>query len=258
MKSNLASPLFVFFRRSRVVWMVVVVTACNSPEAPWCLMTAGEQTQLISSYPDALFTALEMEDHLDVEVELWDSSAVEIQWSGPENILAHRKELVAENELILGWDDACEWARDLSLHPRVLIRLPRLPAMTLRGQGRFELTAMDSTQSMNIDAWAFAGEIRCQVDLDTCSIRLHAGVALTEISGQVNTLQGYSSGLSRLDAQSCDAKQAFINQSGHPVLSFQATDYAFVQIESSGDVVGMVEPVHWELRQLGSGQLIWN
>ena len=241
-----------------LVLICLVCFGCNSPDAPWCLMSAGEHSEFVSSYPGAQFFEVEIHDHVDVQVELWDSAAVEIRWQGPSNLLAHRQEWVSEQRLTLGWEDRCEWARNLSHHPRILMRTHEIPAFVLRGQGRFEITALDSTQSLKLDAWAFAGEIRCNVHLDTCSVRLHSGVALTEITGQVNTFEGYASGLSHLDASLCSSRQAHINQSGHPVLRFQTLDYAYVQIESSGDVNGGEEPAEWELRSMGSGQLIWD
>jgi hypothetical protein len=72
-------------------------------------------------------------------------------------------------------------------------------------------------------------------------------------------LEAYSSGLSRLRAAGCSARYGFIHQAGASNLSFRATDYAYVVIDAPGNVLGgETPPLDWELKQLGSGVLLWS
>ena len=51
---------------------------------------------------------------------------------------------------------------------------------------------------------------------------------------------------------------AFVNQSAHPPLHFQAAEYAYVELNSHGNVVGRLpEPMEYEVIRNGSGDLIW-
>ena len=63
--------------------------SCNRPDAPSCLMRAGDGVEVVEVF-DESFRVLRVYNHLNVVVEMWDSAATELVWSGPENVLAHR------------------------------------------------------------------------------------------------------------------------------------------------------------------------
>ena len=109
-----------------------------------------------------------------------------------------------------------------------------------------------------IDAWAYAGYLTVACVLDSLTIRLHAGACSAEAEGTAGTVSLFASGLSGVDARALQSERAFVNQSAHPPLHFQAAEYAYVELNSHGNVVGRLpEPMEYDVVRNGSGDLIW-
>jgi len=231
--------------------------SCNRPDAPSCLMRAGDGVEVVEVF-DESFRVLRVYNHLNVVVEMWDSAATELVWSGPENVLAHRWSHREGDALELGHVDRCQWMRDLGAHVGLTVRTPGIPEIVLHGQGRFEASFTDSTFAVAIDAHAYAGYLELDCELDSLTVRLHSGACSAKAEGAVGTLSLFASGLSGVDATAVFADRAFINQSAHPLLRFQATEYAYIELNSHSNVIGVrPEPLDYQVVRNGSGQLLW-
>ena len=230
---------------------------CDRPDAPPCLMRAGDWTEIVEEY-SAAPRGLKLYDHMHVVLETWDSTATELLWRGPENVLAHRWSRWEGDVLELGHEDRCQWMRDLGTNVELTVRTPIIPEIALHGQGRFDAALVDSTMAVAIDAWAYAGYLTVACALDSLTIRLHAGACSAEAEGTAGTVSLFASGLSGVDAGALQSERAFVNQSAHPPLHFQAAEYAYVELNSHGNVVGRLpEPMEYEVIRNGSGDLIW-
>jgi hypothetical protein len=249
--------------RGRFDWFPAVCGAallaasCNNPEAPACLMRAGEWTEIVQSFGESP-TTLRFYDHMDVVFETWDSAGIELVWSGPENVLAHRWVQWDTGVLELGHEDRCQWMRDLGQNVQLHIKSAPIPEIALHGQGRFDALVHALDAHVQIDAFAHAGYVEIESELDSLTLRLHAGVCSAVMHGRAQVLNLYSSGLSGIDAGGLEAKRAFVNQSGHPPLSFSAVDYAYVELNSPGNAVGTGgQPQAFTVVQNSTGELIW-
>lgn len=240
--------------------LMVFIVGCDRPNAPWCLMRAGDwATDTLRWDANAAPIMLTIETHLEVECAIGTDDEVEVIWSGPSNLLAHASADWSGNELVLGHEDRCQWTRDLSHVVQVKVTAPRIHDIHLHGQGTFQMSKLDSAQHLNVEARDYAGAIELDLRLDSATVKLHNGAAQATVSGEVTTLEAYSSGLSRLRTAGCSARYGFIHQAGASNLSFRATDYAYVVIDAPGNVLGgETPPLDWELKQLGSGVLLWS
>ena len=233
-------------------------SGCNRPDAPWCLMSAGEWMEDTLIWEPSSDFALVVENHLEVECSIGDSNQVQLIWSGPANLVAHASALRSGNELVLSHEDRCQWTRDLSHIVRAKVSAPAFDAVHLNGQGSFNLVQNDLAQSFEVDAQDYAGTIDLHLTADSATVKLHNGAAQATVTGNVQTLLGYSSGLSSLDASECASGQAFIHQSGVSDLRFKALEYAYVRIDAPGDALGGPQPpLNWQLNRTGSGELRW-
>ena len=230
---------------------------CDRPDAPACLMRAGDWTEIVEEYAAAP-RGLKLHDHMHVVLETWDSNATELVWRGPENVLAHRWSRWEGDVLELGHEDRCQWMRDLGTIVELTIRTPVIAEIALHGQGRLDASWSDSTAAVAIDTYAYAGFVELDGELDSLTIRLHSGACIARAKGTVQTLALYASGLSGVNAEAVLAERVFINQSAHPPFRFQATQYAYVALNSHGNVVGRLpEPMEYQVIRNGSGDLIW-
>ena len=253
-------PEFLFrYASIACVTLLVFTSGCSRPDAPWCLMRAGDwKTDTLTWNAPSSF-ALAVNDHLQVECIIGTSNEVQLVWSGPANLLAHTSAVWSGSELVLNHEDRCQWARNLSHVVHAKITAPQYDIVQLNGQGNFNLNYSNPTQDLEVDAQDYAGTIDLELALDSATVKLHNGAAQALVTGNVRTFQGYSSGLSSLDASAFTADYAFIHQSGVSSLSFKATEYAYVIIDASGDAMGGYnQPVYWQFNQLGSGQLYWH
>jgi len=237
--------------------IVFALMGCDRPDAPDCLMRAGDYIEITETFTDAP-RGLKLYNHMNLALESWDSTGIELVWSGPEHVLAHRWLAWEEDVLELGHEDRCQWMRDLGVNVGLTVRTPIIPEIALYGQGRFDAALEDSTMAVTIDAWAYAGYLTVACELDSLTIRLHAGACSAVAEGTAGTVSLFASGLSAVDAGALCSERAFINQSAHPPLHFQATEYAYVELNSHGHVVGQLpEPLEYEVVRNGSGDLIW-
>jgi len=207
------------------------------------------------------FEVIEVFGHLDISVSESAGDSLVLTWTGPGNWLDRATETADDTRLILGFEDQCNALSDLSEVVGLSIAFPsstRLPKMELHGQGDCTMNLSDSAAVLQVDAFAFAGTMAIQADMDSLRIRLHAGAALTEVMGWAKTSELFASGLSRLDASGLNSQEAYINQSGIQPLKFQTSDYAYITIQSAGDVYGgAVPPMSYVLERIGSGNLHW-
>ena len=141
---------------------------------------------------------------------------------------------------------------------RAIVTAPAFDAVHLNGQGSFNLVQNDLAQNFEVDARDYAGTIKLHLTSDSATVKLHNGASQASVTGDVQTLFGYSSGLSSLDASACASRQAFIHQSGVSDLRFNALEYAYVRIDAPGDALGGPQPpLNWQLNRTGSGELRW-
>ena len=233
------------------------LAGCNRPGAPGCLMRAGDWIE-IQEVDIASPEALKLHNHMNVVMETWDSAAMELVWSGPENVLANRWVEWDGTTLELGYEDRCQWMRDLDANVGLIIKTPGITHIALHGQGWFHASLLDSSSAVSIDAHAYAGYIELDCELDSLTVRLHAGASSATAEGDVGTLLLFASGLSGVDASAVLADRAFINQSAHPPLRFRALEYAYIELNSHSNVVGRLpKPLDYQVVRNGSGELLW-
>jgi hypothetical protein len=234
---------------------------CDRADSPACLQTAGTTSSRTVVLEADFIEVVEVYGHLDVSVSASTGDSLELTWTGPANWLDRATETGDEGRLILGFEDRCNALSDLSEVMGLSIAFPLtspVPKLELHGQGGCVVSLADSAAVIQIDAFAYAGTIEVQAEVDSLRIRLHAGVALTEVQGWTDTSELFASGLSRLDASGLNSQEAYINQSGIQPLKFRASDYAYITIESAGDVYGgLVPPTFYVLERSGSGNLHW-
>ncbi len=236
---------------------ILLFTGCYAVDPPACLMRAGDWEEVVESY-DASPHAMELYNHMDVVLETWDSSATQFTWSGPANVLEQRWSQWNGNVLLVGYEDRCQWMRDLGSNLGLTIRTPGITKIALHGQGRLDATFLDTNLAVAIDAYAFAGYIDLHCELDSLTVRLHSGACIAQAEGVVGTIALFASGLSGIDAGQVQAKRAFINQSAHPLTRFLASEYAYIELNSHSDVAGILPmPSEYQVIRHGSGQLIW-
>lgn len=238
--------------------LIICMVGCTGPDAPWCLMRAGDWSTDTMKWDAPSDVEITFYNHLEVECEIHESDQVELVWSGPSNLLAHTSATWSGNELEIDHEDQCQWTRDLSHVVHVKVHTPQIEQVELNGQGSFKLNYSDSSEHLKVYARDYAGTIDLELVLDSAIVKLQNGAVQANISGEAQTFEGYSSGLSSLNAAAFVADYAYVHQSGISSLRFKSRAYAYVRIDAPGDVYGGVDPpVDWELNRTGSGQLHW-
>lgn len=244
----------------RLGWMPIwalLALGCNDADAPACFMRAGEAIEIVEELDNAP-EVLKFYGHLDIGFEAMDRPGIELHWAGPENVLHHRWTEWDGSTLIVGLEDRCQWMRDLGEQVELRIRCADVPEFVLHGQGTFDLSLVNPESSVVLDAYAHAGYLSLDCDVDSLTVRLHAGVSVAKATGDVNTLSLFASGLSSLDAGGVQSERAFVNQSAHPPIYFRASEYAYVALNSHGNVYGGANPPQdYLVEEQGGGALIW-
>ena len=243
-----------------IPWLAVctvLMLGCQDPDAPACLMAAGERIEIVEAFenvPDVL----KFHGHLNIDFEISEQEGIELRWAGPENVLEHRWCDWEDGALVVGHEDRCQWMRDLGVNVQLRVKCAEVPDFALHGQGTFEAQMVQPEAAVVLDAHAHAGYVWMDCVVDSLTVRLHAGACVAEAKGEVQTASLFASGLSSLDASGMQSERAFVNQSAHPPIHFRASEYAYVVLNSHGNVYGGAIPsAEYTVEEVGGGALIW-
>lgn len=237
-----------------LVLMIVVLSACDKPNAPDCFQSSGDDAQEIREFPGAITSI----DHNDlVDVVLIPSTENRVTVKAPENLMPEITTSFNDGVLTIDNKNTCNVVR--SYDRDIIVEIEVTDALrSYRYQGQGDITCKDT---LSLDEFMFetydgSGDIEMLIRANDVSCFNHTGVANYTWEGTAEGVEWFHQGYGAFDADRFYSKIALTNNSSINRLRVHASEYLFAVIENSGSTYyrGQPETIDTELN--GAGELI--
>ena len=232
---------------------VLLLCSCNKENAPDCFKSAGEvqiETRDLGS-----FSQLELNSNL--KYELVDTNFCGIEITGPKNLLPKINAQLSDGLLRIENKNTCNFLRSYEHTITVKLYFDSLTNIQNFSTGSVISLNEMKARKLIIENKHANGRVELHVNCDTIYCGSPAGVNDTFIYGNVNVAELYSDAYGIIHAESLIANQVYINNASLQPIYANATSYAFVRIDDSGNVVLKQTPSLYDLVRNGSGELIF-
>ena len=239
--------------RLGLLGLVLTFCSCNKENAPDCFKTAGEvqtETRDLGS-----FTKLELNSSL--KYELIDTNFCGIEITGPKNLLPKIDTQLSNGILKIENKNTCNFIR--SYKHSITVKLYFNSLTNIQNFSTGSIVSLNELKGSKlvIENKHANGRVELTLNCDTVYCGSPAGANDSFLYGTVNVAQLYSDAYGIIHAESLDANQVYINNASLQPIFANATNYAFVRIDDSGNVILKQIPILYDLDRNGSGELIF-
>ena len=239
--------------RLGLLGLVLTFCSCNKENAPDCFKTAGEvQTETRDL---GCFTKLELNS--DLKYELVDTNFCGIEITGPKNLLPKIDAQLSDGVLKIENVNTCNFLR--SFEHEITVKLYFDSITNIQNFSTGSVVSLNELKGSKlvIENKHANGKIELNLNCDTIYCGSPAGANDSYLYGTVNVAELYSDAYGIIHAESLHANQVYINNASLQPIYANATSYAFVRIDDSGNVVLNQTPILYDLVRNGSGELIF-
>lgn len=240
-------------RQMVVAWAGCLLMASCSEDQCW--QAAGrevvQRVDALSAYPAAWIA---VEDGIDV---VWQESTQEdarAEWHAPSGLLDGAAWGRFADTLVLYDANGCRWLRAPDVHLVCSLYTPSPEGLQMLGHGAFEtLDTMRTPESITLYSHRSTAEVNLWIRTDSLAIRIPAGASSWTIDGAVRRAGAYVSGLSQLNADGLETEQFQFHAETNRSQRIRASQYAFVNVAGSGDILLYGQPEAWDEQNAGEG-----
>ena len=232
---------------------VLLLCSCNKENAPDCFKTAGEVQSETRDL--GCFTKLELNSNL--KYVLVDTNFCGIEITGPKNLLPKIDAQLSDGVLKIENVNTCNFLR--SFEHEITVKLYFDSITNIQNFSTGSVVSLNEMKSRKlvIENKHASGKIELNLNCDTIYCGSPAGANDSYLKGTVQVAELYSDAYGIIHAESLHANQVYINNGSLQPIYANATSYAFVRIDDSGNVVLNQIPILYDLVRNGSGELIF-
>lgn len=226
--------------------------ACNKPQAPDCFTQAGEASQelrILSSFN-------ELELHHEIHYSLVDTNFCGVLVEGPANLIDKISATIENNKLKITNENTCNFIRAFDQLFHVTIYFSSIHHVVNFSSFRVDCSTPIQSQKLHWSNKHANGEVFLNLITDTIAVDSPTGACDTYLSGVTAVAELYNDSYGHINSENLLCNYVFINNSSLQTITSKATQYAFVKIESKGNVILKNQPVQVDFDQQGTGQLI--
>jgi hypothetical protein len=235
-----------------LILLCVFSVACNRPDAPDCLQSAGEPT--VEQRVTAPFQRLELRDYLFYEFYPGQDTYIELE--GPENLLPDIVTEVNNGTLLVRNENTCNFVR--SFKNRITVRFFGHLPTEVDNYATGDILCADSLRADKL-VWNnrhAAGNVVLLTAVDSLSVQCHTGMAHVTVTGRARELELYNRGMGVLDARNCPSEVTYVNNSSINDVYAHPLGYFYVLITEKGNVYYTGQPSFIDRAGNGAGSII--
>lgn len=231
---------------------LMLLASCNRDTGWNCTRTLGNE--ITESRYIGHFTQLITYDRVDIAYRYADSCYVEVTYG--KNMIGQIGTEREGHRLIISNNTTCNFIRNISVVPRVVIYAPTLSY--IENHSAADITTLDTLRAavFKYQQYAANGEVKLLLKTDTAKIYAHTGYTGITLIGSSFTAELYSASTGKFDASQFIAHQAYVNNTSIQDIRCVALDYLYAVIKRSGDIRYSGDPNLIETSLSGSGSLI--
>lgn len=202
---------------------------------------------------------LSVEDGIDVVWQLSTQEEARAEWHAPAGLLDGAAWGRFGDTLVLFDANGCRWLRAPHVHLTCSLHTPAPLGLQMAGHGAFHgLDTLVTPTALTLLSNRSTGRVNLAIRTDSLAIRIPAGASTWTVAGEVRRAGAYISGLSQLNAADLQTEQFQLHAATNRTQSIRASQYAFVHVAGTGDVMMYGQPVTWDEENGGQGgELLW-
>jgi hypothetical protein len=232
----------------------ILFSACNRPEAPDCLKSAGEATQEERDI-QGFIQHLHVDDLVHVKV-FHSGGNDRIVVRGPRNLLPSLITETDGGKLSIRNENTCNWVRKFSHRLEVDVYCDQLQAISYAGQGDILVVDSITAPRFVFENRLGSGDVLLRVDVDTLEVIVHTGYSPTRVVGRASLAFLFNQGIGRFDARELITPVVSCNNSSINTMEVYAASYLYAYIGAQGNVWAHGNPPIIEVKRDGTGELI--
>ncbi len=233
------------------VLIALLFSACAEENRWDCFTGMGDIQSEVRILPP--FESIYTQDRIDLEYRFDSAYFIEITFG--ENLLEHIQTEVIDGQLRLENTAKCNWVRDLSIKPSVVLYAPHFSHIENRGTGHIDFLDTLNVASFTYEEYEANGAVNLLLNCAESNILLHTGRCNVQVLGRSETSNLYSSGVGQMNASGLLSATALVNNSSPQPMRVHSNGYLFAFIGRQGSICYTGSPDLIEVEREGSGAL---
>jgi Putative auto-transporter adhesin, head GIN domain len=232
--------------------IVLLIGACNKPDAPDCLQLAGElgaEWRTTEAYDK-----IEIRDN--IHVILVDSMDSKIKVEGPINLIPEITTRIEGGVMIIQNENTCNAIRSFKNQYTVTIYAPQFHAIENAGTGDISSGNLLTTDYLFLENKRSVGKVDLHIVADSIRVLNTTGYSDIELRGTCHTSYLFHQGLGIMDASELYTTKTFINSNSINNSHVRFTEYLFAALQSNGNIYYRGPSSQIDANHNGSGSLI--
>ena len=227
--------------------------SCNKENAPDCFQKSGDRITISRTF-DQSISKIFLDDYVHVELMPSEENYCEIE--GPKNLLPEIITELNSGELNIRNENTCGFVRNLN--PNFIVRVFANPnEIEIVGTGDLAFLDTLHVDDFKLDCYDCSGNLNLLLHTDKTEAFVHEGVASLTIKGTTFRSDLFNQGINVLDASEFDSRfQGLISNSINTIYG-RSSEYLYVSLNESGDVVYYGSPNTIDIEGDGSGELLF-
>lgn len=236
-----------FFSRFVPIVLTGLAISCNSPTAPDCLKTAGDETT--EQRQTTQLVGISTNDGTNVLLTP-ELTAGQVVINGPKNIIGSVSTHQNGDWLFVETGDKCAIFRSNRSYPTVKVPLNyKWKQFNLKGFGRVSNHDTLRTDTLRIEHYG-TGEVDLTVKTRWFITDLN-GNGDFKLAGQTDVLQIFTAEFNRFNSTTCQADDVYVYARGEQDISVRANKLLYVSMEGTGSVFYQGNPTQVIVEQKG-------
>ncbi len=231
---------------------LLLLSSCEKDNRWDCVKSLGDNKTEVRSLPP--FTALYTDDKIDITYRYAEDFAAEVTFG--ENILPHIETVVRNGALYITNNARCNWVRDLSVKPLIILYAPTFSYMENRGTGHITFEDTLHAETFLYEEWQANGEVQLLLKTTaSASIFKHTGSTALNVCGIAAQASIYNASTGKLNATCLQSNYVECNNSSIQDLQVYSSGYLFAIIYERGNVLYSGNPTQIEQVLVGTGRV---
>lgn len=225
--------------------------SCDKEEGWNCTKKSGEN--VLDARAVDSFSRIKATGKMDVTYRYAETSSVEVIFG--KNVVADITTHVENGQLYIENQTSCNWVRNQSKVPQVIVYAPTLEFFENRTAGDIFFEDTLRSEFFHFDQWDANGVVNLKVVAEELDVFIHTGYCELKVAGTASIAQLYSASVCTYDASELYTSSCLVNNSSTYDITCHSNGYLFGLINSSGDIVYSGSPVEIDTDIQGNGSV---
>jgi hypothetical protein len=239
-------------KNTSLILFVLFCAGC-AKENQWdCFTSFGDDTTELRTLTP--FTGVYTDDKIDIVYRYSLSYSAEVSFG--DKVIKHVETKVDGGSLQITNNAKCNWVRNLSKKPKVVIYAPSFDLLENHGVGNITFEDTLRTEHFTYDQWNSNGSVDLLIDASYARFIVNTGVSAVNVVGSADEIRIYSAGSGKFDSRRLIGGVTLVNNSSNQDIKVFTGSYLFGKITKSGDIKYLGSPSTIDSDITGTGVIV--